>query len=224
MALFFNNFNQQQNNVFFNRQNKMLNNKNYVRGYNFNNTPQFMQQANINGQLKINPNIKVQPLTQEELKKINEEIQENIKNSQQAFLNEVKNKDEILNSLQNFIQNERNSTIFYNSLANKCNNSYYKNKLEQISKECDIQKNILEKYYKSLGNEDFKAENVMIDTNIQLKQGLLLAIEEELESYNKICNILDENCFENTKEFYKMALKKLSRINAIQFMAMAKDI
>lgn len=254
MALFFNNFNQSpnfmQNNpnvrnnninnnslfsrLFLNRQNQMFNNNLANRG--FGQMPQQMPQPINNGfnqqmpqqiQPQIqNSEITLKPLTEEEFSKINEEIQENIeKNRQQIFpVNQPKEKDKILLYLQQFIQDEKNANIFYTSLANNCNNNYYKNKLQEIGKECDTETNSLKKYYKSLENEDFEPEDLQINTNIPLKQGLLLAIEEEIASYNKICNILDEQPFEDTREFYKMALKKLSRINSIQYMAMDKNI
>lgn len=239
---FFNNFNQNfmQNNrntslfsrLFNNRQNQMFNNyltnqNNFNNMQNINNQiqqmPQFMQQPMQ--QPMQNSDIQLKPLSAEELEKINNEIQENIeKNRQMITINEPKNKEEILSNLQEFIQDEKNANIFYKSLANNCNNSYYKSKLEQIGIECLEETNNLKKYYKALENKDFEPEDLQINTNIPLKQGLLLAIEEELASYNKICNILDNHPFEDTREFYKMALKKLSRINIIQYMAMDKNV
>lgn len=244
MPLFFNNFNQSQNfmqsnsnirnnnslfsRLFLNRQNQMFNNVlNSNNG--FGQAPKNIHFNNMQPQIQQpmqNADITLKPLTEEEFSKINEEIQENIeKNRQKALpINEPKEKDKIINYLQQFIQDEKNANIFYTSLANNCNNNYYKDKLQQIGKECDTEKNSLKKYYKALKNEDFEEENLNINTNIPLKQGLLIAIEEEIGSYNKICSILDEEPFEDTREFYKMALKKLSRINFIQYMAMDKNI
>lgn len=173
-----------------------------------------------------NSGISFKPLTDEEMSKINEEIQENIeKNRKQIFpINEQKDKEQFSLYLKEFIQDEKNGNIFYNSLANNCNNDYYKNKLKMIGEECNIETNSLRKYYKALQNEDFEPENLEINTNIPLKQGLLLAIEEEIKSYDKICNVLSKLPFDDTKEFYKMAFKKLSRINSIQYMAMEKSL
>ncbi len=160
------------------------------------------------------------------MNKINEEIQENIeKNRRQIFpINEPKDKEQVLLYLQEFIQDEKNGNIFYTSLANNCNNDYYRNKLRMIGEECNIETNSLKRYYKNLQNEDFEPENLEINTNIPLKQGLLLAIEEEIKSYDKICNILSKLPYEDTREFYKMAFKKLSRINSIQYIAMDRSL
>lgn len=221
-------------------QNNMPNNTQGIPMQNglFNNMPnqnnQFIQPnqqmqpafANQPQMVQDNSGISFKPLTEEEMSKINEEIQENIeKNRQQVFpINQQKDKEQFLLYLQEFIQDEKNGNIFYNSLANNCNNDYYKNKLKMIGEECNIETNSLRKYYKNLQNEDFEPENLEINTNIPLKQGLLLAIEEEMKSYDKICKVLSKLPFEDTKEFYKMAFKKLSRINSIQYMAMEKSL
>ncbi len=206
MPLFFNNFNQSQNfmqnnsnirnnnslfsRLFFNRQNQMFNN--VLNSNNrFGQAPKNMPFNSIQPQPQAQPQIQqpmqntditLKPLTEEEFSKINEEIQENIeKNRQKALpINEPKEKDKILSYLQQFIQDEKNANIFYTSLANNCNNNYYKDKLNQIGKECDTEKNSLKKYYKALKNEDFEEEDLNINTNIPLRQGLFLAIEEEI--------------------------------------------
>lgn len=220
--------------LFFNRQNQGFPIQNGFNSNIQNNNQPFMPQNQMPLQqmqpsqqiLQDNPEISFKPLTEEELTKINEEIKENIEKNQKEILpiNLIQDNDNILNYLKEFIQDERNGNIFYTSLANNCNNDYHRDRLKSIGEECNIETNSLKQYYRDLQNEDFEPENLPININMSLKQGLFLAMEEEIKSYNKICNMLDKIPYEQTKNFYKMALKKLSRINSIQYMAMDKNI
>lgn len=178
-------------------------------------------QAIINQPQMISDNsgISFKPLTEDDINKINEEIQENIeKNKKQEFFSN--DKEDISVYLKEFIQDENNGNIFYNSLSNNCSNEYYRNRLKRIGDDCNTEKNSLINYYKKLKNENFEPQILQINTNIPLRQGLFLAIEEEMKSYDKICNMLNKLSYEDAKEFYKMAFKKLSRINSIQYMSM----
>lgn len=227
MPLFFNrNFNNNQRKFlrcnFFNNQNNMFNDQRNFMGF----TRQPQNNANPILNQQYNNEIVIKPLTKEELEKINDEIKENIEKNKKTILpiNESNEKDKIIKYLKEFIQDEKNGSIFYKSLSNNCNNKLYKDKLINISNECSTESKNLINLYKSLKNEEFEPKNININTNIPFKTGLLFAIEEEIKSYDRICNILDKLPPENTRNFYKIALKKLSRINSIQYMAMDKNI
>lgn len=166
-------------------------------------------------QNNIPPDINFKPLTREELNKINVEMQQNIeKNISSTQKN--KNTEEICKYIEEFIQDETNASIFYNQLSNKCRNNLYTDKLLYISNECMLQCNDLKSYYKNISSKQFEPKAIPINTNISFKAGLSLAIEEEMKSYDKICKIIDNVSSKDTDIFYKMALKKLNRINFIQ--------
>ena len=191
------------------------------------------QQPITNGNEIINQDVSLKPLTEEELKKINEEIQENIAknknfmenkkdvNIEESFQDKIdkKNKDIVNSYIEQFIQNESNANIFYNHLSNKSDNDLYKTRLKNISDDCILECNSLKSFYKEVNEKDFETKNVNINVNIPFKDGILLAIEEEIKSYDKICKIIEQVPQKETNIFYKMALKKLNRINNIQYMA-----
>ncbi len=222
MPLFFNNrFNNMQNRYINNRNNNFMFN-------NFQNNNRFMQNNNQNfnnipnNQQNTPPSdITLKPLTEEELQKINEEIKENIEKNKKTIVNiqQPENADIVCNYIKDFIQDEANASIFYKELSNKCGNSIYKDRLKVICDECIFECNNLKSYYEDLKNEKFEPKSIPINVNIPLKVGLFLAIEEEIKSYDKLCKIIDELPSQDTILFYKMALKKLSRINIIQYMA-----
>lgn len=195
MPLFFNNMpNKYRNN------NRFLNNQN-------NNLPK---------------DITLKPLTQEEMEKINQEIKENIeKNKKNVFnIQKPKNVDKVCKYVEDFIQDELNASIFYNELSKKCENKIYRNKLQNIYEECILECNNLKAYYEDIKNEKFEPKCIDINVNIPFKNGLFFAIEEEIKNYDKLCKIIEELPSQDTRIFYKMALKKLSRINNIQYMNM----
>lgn len=176
------------------------------------------------GQAEENGGITFNPITEEELEKINDEIKQNIENNKNmgTHFKTSSGTEKVIGCLKDFIQDERNGSVFYSSLSNLCNNEFYKNRLKKISEECNLGKKYFKDYYKTLKSEEFEPKELPINVNINLKNGLILAIEEEMKSYDKICTILDEIPSEDSKYFYKMALKKLNRINFIQYMVMNK--
>ncbi len=164
-----------------------------------------------------NFDIPLKPLNKEELKKINEEILQNIEKSKNHLNN--KNK-ELISSLKDFIQNEVNASIFYQNLALTYSNSQLKQIFYNIKNECDKDIAFLKKYYKDLNNEDFIEQNLQIKKINNLKQALLFAIKEEIKSYDKICNIL---LYLYTEKFYQKAFKKLGRINFLQYLIISNN-
>lgn len=198
MPLFF-------NNRFNNAKNPYINNR-----FNQNNIPS---------------DIKLKPLTQEELDKINEEIQENIAKNTQAItnINLKENNIKILQCIEDFIQDEANSHIFYKNLYKKCKNEKIKEKIENISNDCLEQCLILKDYYKNFKNEVFEEKPLNININIPFKHSLIFAIEEEIKSYDKICKAIDIFPINDTRVFYQIALRKLSRINTIQYISISEN-
>ena len=218
MPLFFNNrFNNMQkpyvNNRFNNVQNPYIDNR-------FNN----VQNPYINNGFNQNnqpSDITLKPLTQEELDKINEEIQQNIEKNKQNVtnINLKENNLEILNYIEDFIQDEANSHIFYKNLIKKCENNKVCEKIENISNDCLSQCLALKDYYKNFKNESFEEKPLNINMNIPFKPSLLLAIEEEIKSYDKLCKAIDILPIKDTNIFYQIALRKLSRINSLQYIS-----
>lgn len=232
MALFFNNGcinfrNNRNNNFMFNNfqnnnrfmQNNMQNNR-FIQPLQ-NNNPNMQQMLN-NNENNIPSDVTLQPLTEEEFEKINEEIRENIEKNKNMVVNIQKpqNTDLICNYIEEFIQDETNANIFYNNLSNRCNSSLYKDRLKNISDDCFLECSNLKSYYKEINEKNFEPKQVNINVNMPFKEGLYLAIEEEIKSYDKLCKIIEELPPQDTRVFYKMALKKLSRINTIQYMIM----
>ncbi len=234
MPLFFNNrFNNLQNNrnnnfMFNNLQNNRFIQNNNQNFNNFQNNNRFMQNNNQNfnniqnnqQQNNNQSDIILKPLTEEELEKINEEIRENIEKNKKTAVNiqAPENKDIVCNYIKEFIQDETNANIFYNELSKKCDNNIYIERLKNICDDCIFECNNLKSYYEDLNNEKFEVKSIPINVNMPFKVGLFLAIEEEIKSYDKLCKIIDELPPQDTRIFYKMALKKLSRINNIQYM------
>ncbi len=218
MALFFNNRSNMQNRYANNRNNNFMfgnfQNNNMGR---FNN--QYMQN---NQQNSIPPDVTLKPLTEEELKKINEEIKENIEKNKNTLFNLEKNKnnDVVCKYIKDFIQDETNANRFYDGMYKKCENTLYRDRLKNICDECVTICNSLKSYYKEINNESFEPNNIDINVNIPLKTGLFIAMEEEIKGYDKLCKIIDDLPPQDTRVFYKMALKKLSRINSIQYMTL----
>lgn len=231
MPLFFNNpFNNFQNRYYRNN-NSMFNNvqNNNRLGFNpminnnhVNFNPMINNNQNFNNQNNIQSDVTFKPLTEEELEKINQEIQENVEKNKKnvEIIEQPKEKDIVCKYIEEFIQDETNANKFYNQLANKCSINMYRDRLKYISDECVTECNNLKSYYKDINKEEFNPKSISINANIPLKAGLLLAIEEEIKSYDKLCKIVDDLPLQDTRIFYKMALKKLSRINYIQYMAM----
>lgn len=232
MPLFFNNpFNNFQNRYYRNN-NFMFNNvqnnnrlgfNNMINNNHMNFNPMINNNQNFNNQPNNVPSdVTLTPLTEEELEKINQEIQENIEKNRKniTIVEEPKEKDIVCKYIEEFIQDETNANKFYNQLANKCSINIYRDRLKYISDECVAECNHLKSYYKDINKEEFSPKSISINTNIPLKAGLFLAIEEEIKSYDKLCKIVDDLPPQDTRIFYRMALKKLSRINSIQYMAM----
>ena len=218
MALFFNNGytnfrNNRNNNFMFNN---FQNNKRFMQNN------MFMQPLQNNDQNNIPSDVTLKPLTEEEFEKINEEIRENIEKNKNMVVNIEKpqNKDLICNYIEEFIQDETNANIFYNNLSNRCSSNLYKDRLKNISEDCFLECNNLRSYYEEINEKNFEPKQVDINVNMPFKSGLYLAIEEEIKSYDKLCKIIEELPPQDTRVFYKMALKKLSRINTIQYMTM----
>lgn len=226
MPLFFNNFqnrNYRNNNFMYNNlknNNRIPFNNQLMNNQPFNNQL-FNNQPFNNQQVNNQSDITLKPLTEEELEKINQEIQENIEKNKKSLVNvqEPKEKDTLCKYIEEFIQDEANANIFYSQLANKCSVDIYRDKLKYISDDCMMQCNNLKAYYKDINKEEFNPNKIPINVNMPLKVGLFLAIEEEIKSYDKLCKVIDELPPQDTRIFYKIALKKLSRINLIQYMA-----
>ncbi len=226
MALFFNNYysnfrNNTNNNFRFNNfqnNNRFIPNNRFMQPFQNNNHN--IQQMPNNNPNNIPSDVVLKPLTEEEFEKINEEIKENIEKNKNTSLNieKSKNNDLICSYVEDFIQDETNANIFYNNLSNRCNNNIYKSRLKNISEDCFVECNNLKGYYKKLNDKNFEAKQIDINFNIPFRAGLCLAIEEEIKGYDKLCKIIDELPSQDTRLFYKMALKKLSRINSIQYM------
>lgn len=221
MPLFFNNrFNNMQNRYLNNRNNNfMFNNFQNNNRFGFNNP--YMQNNYQNNQQNNTPSdITLKPLTEEELEKINEEIKENIEKNKKTVVNVQKpeNSDALCSYIQDFIQDEANASIFYNELSKKCEHTIYRDRLKNICDDCSLECNTLKSYYEDINNEKFEPKSIPINVNMPFKIGLFLAIEEEIKSYDRLCKIIEEFPPQDTRLFYKMALKKLSRINTIQYM------
>lgn len=221
MPLFFNNrFNNMQNRYNNGNNNFMFNNFQNNNRFGLN-SPYIQNSGQNNQQNNIPPDINLKPLTQEELEKINEEIKENIEKNRKTVFNieKPKSNDTVCKYIQDFIQDETNANIFYNELSKKCAHNLYREKLENICNECNLQCNDLKSYYMEINNEKFEPKDIPINVNVPLRLGLFLAMEEEIKGYDKLCKIIDELPPQDIRMFYKMALKKLSRINSIQYMA-----
>ena len=231
MPLFFNNpFNNFQNRYYRNN-NFMFNNvqnnnrlgfNNMINNNHVNFNPMINNNQNFNNQNNIQSDVTFKPLTEEELEKINQEIQENVEKNKETveIIEQPKEKDIVCKYIEELIQDETNANKFYSQLSNKCNINMYRDRLKYISDECVTECNNLKSYYKDINKEEFNPKSIAINANIPLKTGLLLAIEEEIKSYDKLCKIVDDLPLQDTRIFYKIALKKLSRINYIQYMAM----
>lgn len=221
MPLFFNNrFNNLQNNRFIQNSNHNFNNLQNHNRFIQNNTQNFNNIQNNQQQNNNQSDITLKPLTEGELEKINEEIRENIEKNKKTTFNiqAPENKDIVCNYVKEFIQDETNASIFYSKLSKKCDNNVYIERLKSIYDDCIFECDNLKSYYEDLNNEKFEVKSIPINVNIPFRVGLFLAIEEEIKSYDKLCKIIDELPPQDTRLFYKMALKKLSRINSIQYM------
>ncbi len=215
--------------------NNNLNNNNHVSNLN-NNTPP--------NNSDINQGVNFQPLTEEDLLKINEEIQENIKQSQQYLENKKAsntnnfnnnllqpptfnpNSAVIISYLHDFIQSEKNSHAFYKNLADTCSIKHYKQKFTEISNDCQIEQRNLEAYLVDFHKENsvntsseiFKPLDIDIFPISNLREGVMLAVEEEIKYYDKLSKIVEDLPPKDTRIFYAMALRKLGRINNIQYV------
>lgn len=218
MALFFrNNMNNRNANNNMSSLSKVnTNNTSNNRNDNIQNV-QNPQQPDIQAIIQKD-GINYKQLTEEDMKKINEEIRENIeKNRSKVLPTEVpEEKDIFLDYLKEFIQYEKNANKFYLGLSKKCDNKEHSTRLLNIGNECDIEMNNLTSLFKSIEANLFTVEEVEINTDITLNKGLLLAIEEEVNIYDKLCKAIDTMPVQDTRNFNSMALKKLGRINNIQ--------
>ncbi|WP_250277903.1 hypothetical protein [[Clostridium] colinum] len=221
----FNNFQNRNNSFFFNNNNLMRNNipnNRFMQNNSHMINNQYIQNNQQNNyQNNIPSDITLKPLTEEELEKINEEIKENIEKNKKNIVNieQPQNKNIVSTYIEEFIQDESNANIFYEQLSNKCNNSLYRDRLRNISNECKLEYNNLKDYYEEINENKFEPKSISINVNMPLKVGILLAIEEEIKCYDKLCKIIDDLPPQDTRIFYKMALKKLSRINNLQYMS-----
>lgn len=204
----------------FNR-NARVRNYNNTQNLNNNfNTPNL----NMALQSNINNGIKFTPLTEESMKKLQDEMQENIRKVNERNNSNVKELENIID-ISEFLQNEQNSAIFYKELAKNLSNNNDITQIENISKECFEQVDKLSKIYLNKNNENYKIKEVCIIEVKNIKEGLILAINEELNSYDKICNLLDKNIDIDIKnELNKMTLYKLKRITRLQYLLLKYSI
>ncbi|MFI3230376.1 MAG: hypothetical protein R3Y29_02350 [bacterium] len=245
------------NNTSNNRVNNPTNNNQFHQNINNNNLNNNNLISSINNipptnNSDINQGVNFQPLTEEDLLKINEEIQENIKHSKlylenknsninNNFNNNINNNFNnnlvtrptsnpnspiIISYLHDFIQSEKNSHDFYKNLANTCSIKHYKQKFTEISNDCLIeQKNLvayLEDFHKenslNISSEIFKPLDIDIFPISNLRDGVMLAVEEEIKYYDKLSKIVEDLPPKDTRIFYAMALRKLGRINNVQYV------
>ncbi len=198
---FYNNYNMQQ--PRYNRQiqynNQQMQNNNQIQ----NNQP-----------ITLNDGVSLKPLTQEELEKINEEIRQNIENAKTQ--DKISNKDENIKALEDLIQDEKNSSIFYGNLSDR----FYKDSLEKLSLEALEHNKVLKEYYRKKYGKNFEEKIITINQNFDIKKCIMWAIDEEIKSYDNICEILEHIEDKNLKIFYKIALKKLARINKLEYISL----
>lgn len=214
MINFFNkNINQNSHNPRRNIQSNVYNNKNNFKNQNFN----INNNAYQNMPHNLPSGINFKPLTNEDLKKLQEEIQENIKkvNDKNTLLEEsIKNIN-----ISEFLQDEQNSGIFYKNLSKKLKTPSNSIKIKNISDECFLQVENLKKLYFKINSKDFEVEDPPLNIYSNTEDSIILAINEELSSYEKICKILEKDIPKDFKaHFDKMAFHKLKRIITLQFL------
>lgn len=214
-------------------------------------------QNNINNIDGMNEGINFQPLTEDDLIKINEEIQQNIEENKKYLeqkkysqnnnhqqqnnnfnnnlvpssnniitnnpnnINNINNPNlDIINShLKEFMQNEKNSSVFYKNISNIATLNLYKIKFQDISQDCLTELNNLQEYFSNFNNnKDFNPIDIQIQDTLDFKNSIILAVEEEIKSYDKLCKIVEQFPPQDTRIFYAMALRKLGRINNIQYI------
>lgn len=84
-----------------------------------------------------------------------------------------------------FIQDEYNATIYYTNLANKCD-SKTKEVLQKIARNAKYRKDILLQLYNKQNMTNYNIKNPLINTEINIIDGILWAIEVENENISNM--------------------------------------
>lgn len=157
-------------------------------------------------QNNMNRQVELKPITAMELKSINEEIE----------FNKNKSNTKMIQQIEAFIQAEKNGNKFYNNLSKVCIVQSYKKNLQDIGHQCEQDVECIKDYYKKLTGERFIPKDMDVNIDISLKEGLKLGLNEEIKSYNKLCDMIEKM---SKGEIDSVLFRKLGRINLLQFMA-----
>lgn len=132
--------------------------------------------------------------------------------------NQNKIEPENCEELGEFIQNERNSRIFYGNLLNICQNEKHKEILSQIITQCSFTEMEFESIYKELSGNSYKVKETKIFNDINFKDGILWAVDEECKSGEKILNIFQKYSREINERLLIILMKKNIRINKLYLL------
>lgn len=133
-------------------------------------------------------------------------------------INQNKVKSENCEELGEFIQNERNSRIFYGNLLNMCQNEKHKKILSQIITQCSFMEGELQSIYTELSGNSYEVKETEIFNDINFKDGILWAVDEECKCSEKIFSAFSKYSKEINEKLIIILMKKNIRINKLYLL------
>ena len=129
------------------------------------------------------------------------------------------NAQHIMNIIQGLIQDERNAQVFYGHLTTQAASHTVQSALSEIAKDCHRSTQQLSHMLATQYNSDFAPVEAKINTGLEIKKALALALEEEGKSLRALSDLLEDvGSVESEKIIQQIINKKtLNYIQLIRF-------
>ncbi|MCL2570957.1 MAG: hypothetical protein FWE11_01010 [Defluviitaleaceae bacterium] len=129
------------------------------------------------------------------------------------------NRQNIINIIQGLIQDERNAQVFYGHLTTQAASHTIQSTLSEIAKDCHRNSQQLSHILTTQHNSDFTPVEAKINTGLEIKEALALALEEEGKSLRVLSYLLEDVGSTSSEKIIQQIINKktLNYIQLIRF-------